>query len=115
MRKNNQVKGKSGEDLAVKYLKKKRYKIVERNYRKGTAEIDIIALKENILCFVEVKTRESLKYGRPSEAVNIYRQKRYINSAKIYIAQHGNNFDIRFDVIEVLNNEITHLIDAFRG
>lgn len=67
---SNKTKGKYGEDIAVNYLIKNGYKIVERNYHFSRyGEIDIIALDNNVLCFVEVKARTSNKFGTPLEAI----------------------------------------------
>ena len=68
---SNKIKGKYGEDIAVKYLIKNGYKIVERNYHFSRyGEIDIIALDKDTLCFIEVKTRTTEKFGTGFEAVN---------------------------------------------
>ncbi len=116
----NQEKGRIGENLACLYLEKNNYKIIERNFRCRQGEIDIIVRDEikNELVFVEVKTRSSLKYGRPSEAVEQLKQKHIKNVAKYYnYKKKIKNTAIRFDVIEVfLNNsnyKIEHIKQAF--
>ena len=126
--------GRFGEELAVKHLKKSGYKILERNYRSGHNEIDIIAENRDFTVFVEVKTRSEHKvygfgYGNPSEAVTYAKQQRTISAAKAYLYKRNgceeNDKMIRFDVIEVyLHNEafsskpallkIEHMEDAFR-
>lgn len=113
---NNRGKGIIGEEAAVKYLKNKGYKILDVNRRSNVGEVDIVAEDKGIIVFVEVKYRSSLMFGRPAEAINHTRQRRYINSAKMYInANKLAGRDIRFDVIEVVNEEITHIEDAFRA
>lgn len=113
---NTRAKGIDGEKLASDYLVKKGYNIKELNYDNKLGEIDIVAMDGNILVFIEVKLRTSKAFGTPSEAVNYYRQKRYINSAKSYIVKNRlANTDIRFDVIEIFNDTINHIEDAFRG
>lgn len=113
---NTRVIGADGEKLAVKYLKKLGYQIKDINKKSNAGEMDIIAMYGDIVVFVEVKARSSVEFGRPSEAINIHKQRRYINSAKIYItANRLANMDIRFDVIEILGDEINHIIDAFRA
>jgi len=112
---SNLESGKLGEKAAVKYLKKKGYKILDVNLKSKTGEIDIVAEDKGIIVFIEVKTRSSYEFGSPSEAVNGNRIRRYINSAKMYINNKRlAGRDIRFDVIEVLDDEINHLEDAFR-
>ena len=108
--------GIQGENEAVHYLKKKGYKILHCNWRQGIAEIDIIAEHKGVTVFIEVKTRSSLKYGYPSESVMKNQQRRYVLTAQQYIiANRLYNKDIRFDVIEVLGDEINHIEDAFRA
>lgn len=111
--------GKYGEDQACKFLERKNYNIIERNFLCRQGEIDIIAKSaRGELVFVEVKTRSTLKYGMPCEAVTpkkinniIYSAKYYIYKKKIY------NTDIRFDVIEIYLHDgkciIHHIKNAF--
>lgn len=76
--------GKKGEDIAVEYLKKKGYKILERNYRKQYAEIDIIGEKDQTVVFFEVKTRTSNKFGTPFEAITHWKLRPLIQLAEYY-------------------------------
>lgn len=76
--------GKYGEELAAKYLVKKGYKIIERNFRIRGGEIDIIALDDKTLVYIEVKTRKDYSFGRPEEAVTSYKIKFLERSAKFY-------------------------------
>lgn len=95
--------GARGEDIAEKYLKKKSYRIIERNYRCRLGEIDIIALDGRSLVFIEVKTRRNQNYGRPCEAVNAVKIGHIIRTAACYTAHsHLGYEDIRIDVIEIL-------------
>ena len=111
---NRKAVGDIGEEIAVNYLKEKGYTILERNAQYTGVEIDIIAKDKKALVFCEVKTRTDTLYGRPVEAVNRPKQLRYIQGAKGYIVTHKvRNTDIRFDVIEVLEGEINHIIGAF--
>lgn len=121
--------GTLGEILAAKFLKKNKYKILEKNIHISHNELDIIALhkKDGMLIFVEVKTRsvnEDLysSFGVPSDAVNIQKQRRTIDAAKGYLNSHKKlyNYQPRFDVIEVyLHKEtkkllkINHIENAF--
>ena len=81
----NQDLGKTGEDLAVQHLISEGYQILERNWRSGHKEIDIIALKGDTLAVVEVKTRKSEDYGNPDIAVDGYKQKMLISAADAYV------------------------------
>lgn len=95
--------GAKGEDIAERYLKKKGYRIVERNYRCRLGEIDIIALDGSTLVFIEVKTRRNQNYGRPCEAVNAVKIRHILRTATCYTAlSHVRYEDIRIDVVEIL-------------
>ncbi|MCL5434956.1 MAG: YraN family protein [Patescibacteria group bacterium] len=75
---------KLGEEIAVNYLKGKGYKIIERNFRKGYGEIDIIAIFQNTLIFVEVKTRTTSLYGGALESIAYHKIKSLIKTAQFY-------------------------------
>ena len=111
---NKKTIGDIGEDVACKYLKKLKYKIIERNFRTRTGEIDIIAKEKNTIVFVEVKTRSNNNYGLPIESVNIKKQKHLASAIKYYLhINHIQNISIRFDVVEIyiVNNKyiINHI------
>lgn len=92
-----------GEDTACKFLKKKGYKIIERNFRKGYGEIDIVALQGRTLTFVEVKTRTSNAYGTPIEAISYYKLKSLIKTAQFYSHLHPELPNaLRIDAISVM-------------
>ena len=107
--------GRSGEKIVVRYLKKKKYKILETNYRTSFGEADIIAQKGEYLVFVEVKTRSSELYGSPAEAVDYKKQQRYIKMAEYYIACHEkySTCYVRFDIAEVLSGEVNYIENAY--
>ena len=110
--------GDIGENAASKYLKKNGYKILERNYRKTFGEIDIIAEKEDVLVFVEVKTRKNDEFGRPCEFVNSAKQERIKKTALAYICERQIDVAVSFDIIEVYAEKgrvknINHIICAF--
>jgi len=109
---HNKILGKKGEKAAVKYLKKNKYKILEKNYSCHFGEADIIAKDKDEIVFVEVKTRTSLYYGTPAESVTPKRQENYRRIAASYLHDVDKYF-IRFDIIEVLDGEITHIKNAF--
>lgn len=107
--------GTFGESAACRYLRKNGYMIHERNYRIRSGEIDIIAEKDGVLVFAEVKTRKTVKYGMPAEFVDIRKQRKIIRTAYYYL--HGRQCAVRFDVIEVLYRNKTayihHIENAF--
>ncbi len=111
---NTKFVGDIGENIAVNYLKDKNFKILERNVKLCGVEVDIIAKTGTILVFCEVKTRYNVAFGRPVEAVDRNKQRRYITAAKYYVStKRLKNQDVRFDVIEVLDDEIAHIEGAF--
>ncbi len=114
---NNKILGNLGEDLAVKYLKKLHYKILFTQYRCRIGEVDIVAqAKDKTYVFVEVKTRNSLTKGLPREAVTVSKQRTIVKCAQLFILENKiSGVSIRFDVIEVTNGKINHIIDAFRA
>lgn len=116
MAKNHDV-GKEGEKAAAEYLLSKGYEILAVNYIAQKAEVDIIALKEGFLVFVEVKTRSSLEYGLPQDFVRATKIKLLVKAANLFIEENNREEEVRFDIIaihkvgEVYN--IQHLEDAF--
>jgi putative endonuclease len=98
---------KRGEELAVKYLRGKGYKILDRNFRKGYGEIDIVAIdsagKEKVLVFVEVKTRTSLKFGSPLEAIAPWKLRPLVRTCQFYKMTHPNMPEsLRIDAISII-------------
>ncbi len=116
---NNRQKGSSFEEQAASFFVAKSYKILARNYRRKTGEIDLIVWdrRETCLVFVEVKYRKSKRKGYPEEAVTSYKQKRIIKTAEWFMQekQVKNDIRCRFDVISILNGEICHIKNAFGG
>lgn len=116
--KSNNI-GKLGEVKAVEYLKSHNYSILKTNYHSRYGEIDIIAEKNNIICFIEVKTRKKNAYITPSEFVNHSKQNKIMMTANSYIISNfSEKFSYRFDIIEVFHYnsyifEINHLKGAF--
>jgi putative endonuclease len=107
------LKGKKGEDYAVKFLKKNGYQILERNYSAKTGEIDIIAEKDDAIIFIEVKTRSSDAYGAGFEAVTNAKQNKIIRTAQFYIMEKKLEKLCRFDVISIDDKDVTHIENAF--
>lgn len=105
---NNQDEGKRGEDLAVEFLKKKGFKVIDRNFRIRGGEIDIVAINpstssgQKTLVFIEVKTRSSLNFGSPLEAINYWKLKALVKTAQFYKLKNPKLPDLmRIDAIAV--------------
>jgi putative endonuclease len=118
LKKYKQRLGKSGEDMAASFLEKKNFEILERNYRYGHKEIDIIGRDKNTVVFVEVKTGRSTNFGSPQEWVTLRKQKSMIEVAQDYIQKNDfRDFDFRFDVVAISfekgNAKIEHIENAF--
>ena len=97
--------GQSGESMAVSHLKKLGFTILQTNYRCRTAEIDIIAKDIDTLCFIEVKTRSSLKKGLPRESVTYGKQQKILMGAAFYMKEQKiPPMRTRFDVVEIIKN-----------
>jgi putative endonuclease len=98
--------GEQGETLAAKRLKKAGYKIIETNYRTRLGEIDIIAKDKDTIVFVEVKSRRSVKFGNPKQAVTLRKQKKISMVALYYLKTTGQSTaKARFDVVTVISNQ----------
>jgi putative endonuclease len=96
------VLGKDGERIAELFLKKKGYKLVERNYRCAAGELDLVMLDRRVIVFVEVKTRTGSGYGTPLEAVAVRKQKKMIYVAQFFLsAKKLSQREARFDVVGV--------------
>ena len=101
---NSKELGKAGEEIAVKFLREKGFEIIERNYRYGHGEIDIIAKDpdDDFTAFVEVKTRQNLDYGEPEYAITKSKQKQIRKIAELYLYDKEiEELDCRFDVIAI--------------
>lgn len=102
--------GRKYEAIACNYLQQKGYTIVAKNYSNTLGEIDIICKKDDLLVFVEVKYRVSAKFGRPIEAITPHKLMKIRQTATLYLKQHRLlEANIRFDAIEILNDEIRHI------
>ena len=94
--------GREGEDRAAKFLAKRGYRILERNYRTRSGEIDLIALDRGVVVFVEVKTRTSDAFGAPELAVTPQKQKRMLKAALGYMKYRKlHQVPCRFDVVAI--------------
>jgi putative endonuclease len=109
--------GIKGEELAVTFLKRKGYRILQRNFKTPVGEIDIIAEEGNTLVFVEVKTRTDDSFGHPFEAVDFRKKEKLRKVALSYLKQCKKELPSRFDVLSIEmdrgKSRIEHIIDAF--
>lgn len=101
MKRNRTDLGGRGEAYGKAFLKRKGYRILEENYRTSIGEIDIIARDGDTVVFVEVKTRESGRFGRPFEAVDLRKQRKISGAALLYLKQFRSVPPCRFDVVSV--------------
>src|SRR5436190_7960591 len=99
---NHIEKGKIGEFLACEYLEDKQFRILHCNWKSGHHEIDIIAAKNNIIHFIEVKTRYSTLYGYPEEAVTPKKFNFLKKGAAAFLSRYAEVKNIQFDVISIL-------------
>jgi len=110
--------GKEGERIAELFLKKKGYKLVERNYRCAAGELDLIVLDQRVIVFVEVKTRTGMAYGTPLEAVEVRKQQKLIYAAQFFLnAKKLSQREARFDVVGIswpgVQPLVEHIENAF--
>ena len=111
--------GAYGERVAARHLEDNGIEVIERNWRCGQGEIDIVAREGEVLVFVEVKTRSSEQYGVPAEAVTRVKANRIRGLAMTWLAQHPHGYAaLRFDVVSVMRqpagaSHVVHLRNAF--
>lgn len=110
--------GRKGEEIALRFLKKKGYRIVETNYVCKLGEMDIIAKEKDTLVFVEVKARKSMEFGPPQLAVNSFKQRQLSKVALNFLKEKKiEDVKARFDVVAILlgpkGEEIELIRDAF--
>ncbi|MDO4552069.1 MAG: YraN family protein [Bacillota bacterium] len=110
--------GQWGEELAAAWLAERGYRILERNFRCRSGEIDLVALEGDCLVFVEVKSRRSLSFGSPCEGVTGEKRRRLLQTARYYcMLRRPETRLMRMDVVEILRRDgksyIRHIRDAF--
>lgn len=105
--------GRNGEHAAAEYLVAKGYEILERNYRSGRAEIDLIVRNKSWLVFVEVKTRSGSGYGYPEAFVDHGKEQLILKAAESYIYKIDWQENVRYDIVAILKGKIVHFEDAF--
>jgi putative endonuclease len=113
--------GRTGEQAAADHLAERGWTILERNYRFGRREVDLVARRGNVLAFAEVKTRAGSGWGSPAEAVTRLKQREIAAVASAYLVRHRpGDVDVRFDVLSIVTDTtgrirtIEHLEDAWR-
>ena len=107
--------GKIGEQLAVDYLSRNGYTILERNFIFDRAEIDIIAQKSEQIVVVEVKTRNSAFFGDPQDFVTKSKIKLLVKAANEYLISNSLELEVRFDIISVLKNKTIEKVEHFEN
>ncbi|MBR5159592.1 MAG: YraN family protein [Bacteroidaceae bacterium] len=117
MAKHN-ILGKEGENYAADYLDEQGYEILDRNWMCGHKDLDIVASKEGTLVFVEVKTRSTMDWGDPEEAVNEKKIRNLVHAADAYIRYNRLDMDVRFDIISIIMDDtgfyrVEHIEQAF--
>src|SRR5476649_1299409 len=110
--------GRKGESLAKAYLEEAGYEILDENWTYGKAEVDLIAYKDKVIIFAEVKTRTGNGFGEPEDFVDARKQKLLVSAADEYIYLMDHQGDVRFDIISILfdkqaNYTLKHIEDAF--
>jgi putative endonuclease len=116
---HNQRFGELGERIAARWLTRKGWRIVYRRFRNGRRDIDLVATRDALVAFVEVKARQGAAFGDPVEAVHHRKQRELVKSAHVWIDRHGRAEETyRFDVVGVLMDGdrvlVKHVEDAFR-
>jgi len=110
--------GRKGESLAKAHLEEAGYEILNENWTHGKLEVDLIAYKDRVIIFAEVKTRTGNGFGEPEDFVDARKQKLLAKAADEYIYLMNHQGEVRFDIIAILfNNEtnykLKHIEDAF--
>ena len=109
--------GRQGENIAKDFLKHRGFIIIAMNWRHLHYEIDVVARQQNILVFVEVKTRSTFKFGFPDESIDHKKETRLREAAEIYIEHKDLHNEIRFDIVSIVKNnleeKVYHITDAF--
>ena len=114
MSEHNDV-GREGENIATNFLIQKGYKIITRNWHYGPKEIDIVARDGDTRVFVEVKTRSTLAFELPQEAVTKKKMRNLVEAADAYMIQNNIDLEGRFDIVGVLNGTPTMCSITFGG
>ena len=111
-------KGREGEDIACKHLAENDYILLERNWQYSKYEVDIIAKKNDLLIFVEVKYRTGTYFGEPELFVTVKQKRNLIRAANFYLDRFDLQNEVRFDIIAIVKSQgkvnVNHIEDAFK-
>jgi putative endonuclease len=115
---HNQILGVRGERIAERWLQRKGWRVLQRRFRDGHRDLDLIAERFGTVAFVEVKARSGAEFGTPVEAVDWRKRRELVRSARMWISRHGQPGEsYRFDVIGVLLAQervfVRHVENAF--
>jgi putative endonuclease len=113
--KDNISSGKISEEQASKFLESQGYRILFRNYKAQGSEIDIIAREKDTICFIEVKSRRSERFGSPQEAVTLAKQQKIARAASMFLQENDlQNKSCRFDVVAIIRQDGEEKFSLFR-
>lgn len=109
--------GKWGEDIAAAFVDKKGYEILQRDWKSGHHDLDIIAKDEDTLVIIEVKTRRNRLFGNPEEAIDYKKRQSLLSATNHFVKSHHINVPVRFDIISIVGTigstpEIDHIKDV---
>ncbi|MDP5121082.1 MAG: YraN family protein [Spirosomaceae bacterium] len=113
---DKQDQGQTGEDMAAAFLENKGFKILERNFRAGQSEIDIVTMDKECLVFVEVRLRKNADYGLPEQSMSKAKMNALKRGAESYMRKRSWLGDVRFDFIAIIQKpdlDIEHFQDIF--
>ena len=112
---NKRKIGELNEEKAITFMVDNGYKIIDKNFYSKNGEIDIIALKEKYICFVEVKYRKDLTCGSPEESVTLSKMRKICKASMYYLYTHNeySDFQIRYDVVALTADKIAYYENAF--
>ena len=107
--------GLASEEQAIRYLQSRGWDIVSHRFRVGRIELDLVARRGHLVCFVEVKARRGAAFGSPFEAITAGKRREIVKAARAWMDRYGQPSDVyRFDCIGIIDNKLEHLEDAFR-
>jgi putative endonuclease len=109
------ITGKEGEEIAAIFLSNNGYKIIEKNWRFRKAEVDIIAFENNMLVFIEVKTRSYDRIAKPEESITRKKEQLLTEAAEAYLEKNDLTNELRFDAISIILKENSHTVNHIKG
>lgn len=114
MKTERRIYGDWGEEMAARYLTHRDYRILDRNVKYGSLELDIIAEWLGEIIFVEVKTRHSENFSKAEDAVDIKKQENIKDAARAYMLHHGLHNPFRYDVITIVGDATTYQVNHIK-